>query len=84
MLVNPIGFGVEITQLHPVPTAHQRSTRNVPPEKSEEINLHKKSGLADPLRNAGEGRSPPDDSNMCTWNPTDPCFDWNFGLVLGG
>ena len=19
-----------------------------------------------------------------TWNPTDPCFDWNFGLVLGG
>ena len=19
-----------------------------------------------------------------TWNPNDPCFDWNFGLVLGG
>ena len=19
-----------------------------------------------------------------TWNPNDPCFDWKFGLVLGG
>ena len=19
-----------------------------------------------------------------TWNPIDPCFDWNFGLVLRG